>query len=381
LELIGIVLTLAVISIAAIANRKTRPYWLVGWLWFLVTLCPLMGLLPGLAPFLPAGAQPMADRNMYIPSIGLWMLFCWEAYDLAATWRVGRAVLGGLCAVLLAACCVASSMQLLHWKNEDSFAGLIPDSSVNAIGHASYAEYLLHHNQMDLAQAEAEKAAAINPNRAAFSVLLGETLLSQGKYDQAVEKCQSALRLNPTMDSARLVLGEAFLAKNRAADAVGEFNTVLADDPHNFAAHNCLARTFMSQGRTRDAVAQYHASLATQTNQPITLNELAWLLATDPHVEIRRGEEAVQLAERACALTQGQEPVFLGTLAAAYAETGDFQRAVQAGQEAQRLASQQRLNALAENNPALAQSLNALAETNSQLVARYQDHKPFREKH
>jgi hypothetical protein len=54
---------------------------------------------------------------------------------------------------------------------------------------------------------------------------------------------------------------------------------------------------------------------------------------------------------------------------------------VQAGQEAQRLASQQRLNALAENNPALAQSLNALAETNSQLVARYQDHKPFREKH
>jgi hypothetical protein len=99
--------------------------------------------------------------------------------------------------------------------------------------------------------------------------------------------------------------------------------------------------------------------------KPITLNDLAWLLATDPHAEIRRGAEAVQLADRACALTRDQEPVFLGTLAAAYAETGDFDKAVLVGQKAHDLA--------------LAQGLKASAETNLQLVALYRAHKPFRE--
>jgi protein O-mannosyl-transferase len=365
-ELLCIVLTLAVISIVAIANRKSRPYWLVGWLWFLAALYPMMSLLPGGAQLANAGAQPMADRNMYLPSIGLWMLFCWEAYDLAAAWRLGRAVLGALCAVLLAACCVASSMQLQFWKNDSTLVARIPDSDFNANGHADYASYLLFHGQTAQAQAEAEKAIAIAPKQPAISELLGKILLAEGKYDQSIEKLQSALRLDHTMDVARLELGQDFLAKNRAAEAGEEFKTMLKDDPRNFMAHHWLARTLVIEGKTAAAVAEYHASLASQTNQPITLNELAWLLATDPHAEIRSGHEAVELASRACALTQLKEPALLGTLAAAYAETGDFDKAVKAGEMAQKLA--------------LELHFNALAETNSQLVALYRSHKPFREK-
>jgi Tfp pilus assembly protein PilF len=365
-ELLCIALVLAVISVAAIANRKTRPYWLAGWLWFLATLFPLLGLLPAGAQLVHAGAQPMADRNIYIPSIGLWMLFCWEAYDLAARWRLGRVVLGGLCAVLLAACCVASSIQLQFWRNDGALVARMPNPGVNADGHADYAAYLLFNGQMAQAQAECEKAIAIAPNRAAFSELLGKILLAEGKYDQSIEKLQFALRLDHTMNVARLELGQAYLDKNRVIDAGEEFKMILLDDPHNYVAHHWLARTFMVQGKTAAAAAEYRASLTTKINQPITLNDLAWLLATDPHAEIRRGAEAVQLASRACALTQGKEPVFLGTLAAAYAETGDFDKAVQAGQKACDLAS--------------AQGLKSLAETNLQLVALYRAHKPFREK-
>jgi len=365
-EMIGIIVALAVISIAAIANWKTRPYWLVGWLWFLATLFPLMDLLPVNGQLLSAGAQPIADRNMYIPSIGLWMLFCWEAYDVAARWRMGRAVLGGLCAVLLVACCVASSMLLPHWKNEATFVALIPDSNVNGFGHAEYADYLLQHNQLDQALVEGEKAVAIAPNRSAFSVLLGGILLAQGKYDPSIEKFQTALRLDPTMDAARLELGQAYFDKNRADDAAAEFRAVLSNDPRNYLAHHWLARTFIVQGKTAAAAAEYRASLASQTNQPITLNDLAWLLATDPHAEVRRGAEAVQLASRACALTHGQQPAFLGTLAAAYAETGDFKKAAELGQKAAELASKQ--------------GLESLAKTNLQLVALYNAGKPFRQK-
>jgi tetratricopeptide (TPR) repeat protein len=262
---------------------------------------------------------------------------------------------------------VASSIQLQFWKNDATLVAHIPDSDVNANGHADYAAFLLLHGQTAQAQAESEKALAIAPNRPAFSELLGKILLAQRKYDQSIERLQFALRLDHTMDVARLELGQAFLARNRMADATEEFKMMLQDDPRNFMAHLWLARTFIFQGKAAAAAAEYHASLASQTDQPVTLNELAWLLATDPHAEIRRGAEAVQLATRACFLTRGQEPALLGTLAAAYAETGDFDKAVQAGQKAYELA--------------LAQGFKSLAETNLQLVALYRNHKPFREKH
>jgi Tfp pilus assembly protein PilF len=365
-ELLCIAFTLTVLSIAAIANRKARPYWLAGWLWFLLALLPLMGLVPAASELVGAGAQPMADRNVYLPSIGLWMLFCWEAYDLAATWRLGRVVLGALCAVLLAACCVTSSMQLQYWKNDGALAARIPDSNFNASGHADYATYLLLHNQKAQAQAEAEKAITIAPKQPAISELMGKILLAEGKYDQSIEKLQSALSLDRNMDVARLELGQDFLAKNRVADAGEEFKMILHDETNNFMAHHWLARTYVIEGKTAEAVVEFHKSLAAQSIQPITLNELAWLLATDPHAEIRRGTEAVQLASQACAITQGKEPALIGTLAAAYAEAGDFDKAVKTGEMAQKLA--------------LAQKMTALAETNRLLLDLYRSHKPFREK-
>jgi Flp pilus assembly protein TadD len=126
-----------------------------------------------------------------------------------------------------------------------------------------------------------------------------------------------------------------------------------------------LGQTFLIEGKSAQAIVAYRQSLACRQNQPVVLNDLAWLLATDSHPEVRRGKEAVKFADLAAALTRGQEPVILGTLAAAYAEAGEFDKAVQVGQKACELA--------------LAQGLKELAQTNSQLVALYRDHKPFHE--
>jgi protein O-mannosyl-transferase len=359
LGLTGVALVLLAISIATGRAMKTRPYWLAGWLWFLVALLPMLNLVQG-------GGQPMADRNMYIPSIGLWMLICWEAYDLFAPSRYGSAALGVLCAVLLAACCVLSSMQLGCWRNEGTLLARIPESNYNAAGHADYAAYLMHHGQSAQAQAECEKAIAISPNFPPFSALLGHILLEEGKIDQSIAQLQLALRLDNSLDIVRLDLGRAFLAGKRVADATMEFKTVLHNEPNNFEAYNGLAHISLIQGKAADAAAQFRASLKLDINQPDILNDLAWVLATNPHAEIRNGAEAVQLASRACAMTQAQAPAFLGTLAAAFAETGDFDNAVKAGQKAHDLA--------------MAQGRKTLADSNLQLVALYRAHKPFREK-
>jgi protein O-mannosyl-transferase len=361
-ELIGAALMLLAVCVGAVRARNTRPYWLAGWLWFLFALLPMLNLVP-------VGAQPMADRHMYLPSIGLWMLVCWEAYDLAAVSHMGRKVLAGLCAVLLAACCGLSSLQLQAWKNEGTLLARIPKSNSNSAGHADYAAYLLRTGQLPQAQAEGEKAVGISPDSPVFPVLLGDIFLAENKVDAAKQKFQLALRLDPKAEAARMGLGRAFLAQKQAADAAEEFRTVCSHQPKNLEARLWLARTLRLQGKADSAVSEYRALLALKANQSETfnaLNELAWLLATYPQAEIRRGSEAVQMAKAACTLTQGREPAFLGTLAAALAETGDFDNAVKIGQSA--------------HDEALAQGRKALAETNLQLITLYRAHKPFREK-
>ncbi|HEV7924673.1 MAG TPA: tetratricopeptide repeat protein [Verrucomicrobiae bacterium] len=359
LPVIGVALVLVAITVVAIQARKTRPYWLVGWLWFLAALFPLLNVVQ-------IGTQPMADHYMYLPSVGLWMLVCWEAYDLTAPLRNGRVVLGGLCAVLLGACCVTSWIQLGYWKNEETLLSRIPDSKSNPKGHADYIAFLLLQRQIPQAQAECQKAIALFPDSAAFQALFGDVLSAQGKSNEAIEKYKLALQLDPNSIVARVALGHALLAKKRAADAEAEFKTVIHDQPKNFEAHALLAKALLLQGQATAATAEFRASLSLEANQPETLNEFAWLLATDPHAEIRHGADAVQMARRACELARGQEPSFLGTLAAAYAETGDFDKAVAAGQAAHDLA--------------LAQGRKPLAETNEQLLVVYRAHKPFREK-
>jgi len=358
LQVIGVALVLVAISVVAIQARKTRPYWLVGWLWFLATLFPLLNVAQ-------MGSLPMADHYMYLPSIGLWMLICWEAYDLASPLRHPRSVLGGLCALLLAACCVASWIQIGYWKNEETILSRIPDSKSNPQGHAEYTAYLLLHGQIPQAEAECQKAITLFPDSATFQALMGDILSAEGKSDEAIEKYKLALRLDPNSNIARVALGHAFLAKKHVAEAAEEFKAVIHDQPKNFEAHALLAKALLLQGQTAAAAAEFRSSLNLEANQPETLNEFAWLLATDPHAEIRRGADAVQLARRACELARGQEPSFLGTLAAAYAETGDFDKAVAAGQAAHDLA--------------LAQGRKPLAATNEQLLALYRAHKPFRE--
>jgi Flp pilus assembly protein TadD len=168
------------------------------------------------------------------------------------------------------------------------------------------------------------------------------------------------------MESARMGLARAFLFQNRPADAEEQLKTVLHNQPKSFEAHNLLARMFLNKGNAAAAAAELHASLDLQINQPDTLSQLAWVLATDPHPAVRHGAEAVQLAQRACGLTRGEDPVYLGALAAAFAETGDFDKAIEAGKLA--------------HDVALAEGRTALAETNNVLIELYRAHKPFREK-
>ncbi len=133
----------------------------------------------------------------------------------------------------------------------------------------------------------------------------------------------------------------------------------------SFAPSDELAVTLSSQHKTAEAIAEYRAALKIQRNFSDALNNLAWILAANPNPQLRNGAEAVQLAEQACALTHNNQPVKVGTLAAAYAEAGRFDDAVNTAQKAHDLA--------------VAQGKTDVAARNLELLQLYRARRPYRE--
>jgi Flp pilus assembly protein TadD len=126
-----------------------------------------------------------------------------------------------------------------------------------------------------------------------------------------------------------------------------------------------LNNTLLHQGKVEQAIANYQAAIKLKPNNVAFLNNLAWLLATCPEARLRDGQEAVELAERACQLTDYKQPSLIGTLAAAYAEAGRFDEAVVMSEKARDLAQ------------ALGQ--RALELRNQELLQLFQAHQAYRE--
>jgi Flp pilus assembly protein TadD len=207
---------------------------------------------------------------------------------------------------------------------------------------------------------------------------MGEIKLQEGQFGTAIERFKLAQKIDPRIMGIHLGWGRALLAQNHADDAVTEFRTVLNADPKNYEAHRYLGDAYVLIGRNGPAAEEFHASLAAQANQPEVLNNLAWIRATDPRAELRNGTNAVILAARACELTRGSQPAFLGTLAAAYAEIGNFDEAVKWAQKAHDVAAADAEAAQKSNDLSAAHALQTLATLDLESLALYKSHQPYR---
>jgi hypothetical protein len=234
-QLAAVSLALIMVTVLGVREWKMRPYWLFGWLWFLGTLFPTLNLLTG-------GGQPMADRYVYIPSVGLFVMLCWGAYDWAAERRWPQTIQAGVFGVTLAAYCLAASLQIRHWKNEEGLLSHIAMADSNFVAHANYAAFLMRHKRLAEAEAECNKAIRILPTDSALYVLQADIFLDEGRPDDAIEKLNFALAMDPGLVGARLPLGQAFLAKKMPDEAAEQFRAVLQADPGNADATAGLAR-------------------------------------------------------------------------------------------------------------------------------------------
>ena len=324
-QIISAALLLVCATAAAIVVRKRRPYFLTGWFWYLGMLVPVIGLVQ-------VGWQGHADRYTYLPQIGLYVAVAWGLADLTALWRHQRTIISAaaiLVITLLSACAWA---QTSYWRDSET---------------------LFKH------------ALAVTTNNDVAENNLGIVFLGQGRVDEAISLLQAAVDLRPDNSPAHENLAKALLQKGEVSNALIHYHKLLELQPDNIEVHNIVGTVLVQQRRVREGVEEWQKVVVIQPDNGNALSNLAWIYATSPDDSLRDGLKAVQLAEQAMHISGRRIPIIFRTLAAAYAETGQFSQAIQTAQEAFELANGQ-------GNSALAAELQS-------NIALYQERQPLRD--
>ena len=350
---------LAAISILSVVFWRTRPYFIVGWLWYLGMLVPVLG-------FVQISYYSHADRYTYLPQIGLYLLLTWAVADLSAGLPFRREALGGLGTIAITALMLCAHKQASYWQDSQTLWTHTLDCGQDSYyAHDNLGATLLEKGRVDEALYHFQRAMEINPNTAEIQFNFANALLQNGEVGQAISHYRKALEISPGYAEAHYAIALALVKAGETDEAIAHFNTALDTNPDDAEIHNNLAAALLKAGRRGEAIAHYKKALEIQPNYMEAQNNLARLLATSPQQSLRDGPLALELAQKANVTTGGNNPVVLGTLAAAYAETGQFTEAADAAKRALALTDSQ-------ENAAFAAALR-------EQLALYEAGKPFRQ--
>jgi tetratricopeptide (TPR) repeat protein len=254
-------LAIAIVTVLALRSFRSAPYLAAGWLWFLVTLAPVIGLVQ-------VGAQARADRYMYVPMAGLAIMLAWGAADLARRWpAAARPIAVAAIAACLAAAAV-SAAQIQHWRNSETlFQHALDVTTDNYLAEHNLGSYLLGTGRLSEAVPHLEAALRIRPESApARSDLASALAQTPGRLPEAILEYQAALRLLPDSAILHNNLASA-LAKfpERMPEAIAEYQAALRIDPDYAEAHHNLGLALAATSdRLPEAIAEYQAALRIQ---------------------------------------------------------------------------------------------------------------------
>ncbi|MEC7449809.1 MAG: tetratricopeptide repeat protein [Planctomycetota bacterium] len=188
-------------------------------------------------------------------------------------------------------------------------------------------ELNLQVDNLDDAMRDVELALVVRPGLIQAILLRSLIFAGQGKYDSAANDMELLVQNDPQNTQWKLQLAMMYYGGERPNKAIEVYTRVLKDEPDNFFAQRGKADAMLITGDHQGAIDSYNKCLEQQPEDDHILNNLSWVLGTSPKDDLRDGERAVELGLKACEVTEYKEPHILSTLAAAYAETGDFENA------------------------------------------------------
>lgn len=298
--------TVVCVTGAALAYAKTKPYFLVGWLWFLGMLVPTVGLVQ-------VSEQAMADRYSYLPSIGLLVAAVWLIDAALRKLRVSIGIVTAVAIVAMGACVVGTRLQLRYWSNgetlfrralevtTDNFAAhyhlgvalletgkateaaaqfeatirLRPDY---ANAHSNLGSALLREGRVEEAKAEFRRAFEIDPRHVVARCNLGLTLQQQGQLDEAAREFRAAAALGSKGAMGRYLLGNLALAQGNMTEAAEHFEAAVNAQPDHAEAHNNLGAALLRLGRAKEALRHFARALELQPKNAAANTNLADVL-------------------------------------------------------------------------------------------------------
>jgi tetratricopeptide (TPR) repeat protein len=371
----------------------------VGWLWYLVTLLPVIGLVQ-------VGSQARADRFTYLPQIGLAIAVAWGARAALARWRHATPALVAASLAVGATYLALTARQVHVWRDSETlFRHSLAVTGDNSLAHTLLGAALAGQGRFAEAETHHAEAVRLNPRNAGAHANLGNAFLRKANPDEAERHYRDALRLEPDLPEAhnglgvllarqgeteaaiehyqralglrahyaeaRLNLANALRTQERYAEAAAayravierrpewaeghyglavclasggdvdeaerEFREALHRDPRFAEAHYGLGLALEDRGATAEAIAELRAAVELRPDWPTAAAALAWLLATAPEPALRNPAEAIALAEAARA-AGGESPQLFETLAVAHAAAGRFVEAAAAARQATILA-------------------------------------------
>ncbi|MGO8761450.1 MAG: tetratricopeptide repeat protein [Desulfobaccales bacterium] len=211
-------LALVLLSAGLLSAARRHPYLGVGWLWYLLTLLPVIGLVQ-------VGGQAMADRYTYVPFIGLFIMIAWGITEATAGWRHRQAILSASAAAVLLTCLASTWMQAGYWRNSESlYFETIRVTGDNYMAYHHLGMFYTNQGRFDQAIAMYKKSIAVDPSYSHAYNNLGIVYAKQGKFKEAVDNLKFAIRLNPGNASfyRNLALAYSQQGKKEEAAAVME---------------------------------------------------------------------------------------------------------------------------------------------------------------
>ena len=282
-------MVLGTITGVALRSARNRPYLIVGWLWFLGMLVPVIGLVR-------AGDQAIADHFTYFPLIGLFIALVFGLADLARAWRLGRVSIATAAAVIILLLAFLTTVQVSRWRDSETLYGYVlsvsPDNAVvqNNLGSAlgqrgKHAEAIPHfaeavrirpnyfdalanwgqalRDQGKAAEAVGflQRALRLKPDSAKTHWQLGLALQDQQQHDEAMQQFYEAVKLAPRDFGMRANLGQKLAVQGKLAEATEQLDEALRLDPNSAEAHNNLGLVLFASGKEEEGVREFSAAL------------------------------------------------------------------------------------------------------------------------
>lgn len=329
-QVMGAFILLAGITFLAFQRAKTHPCFLVGWLWYLIALLPVIGLVQ-------VGRQAMADRYTYVPLIGLFMAASCKLFPLVSArdrWRREKSSSLSIfmACVIVLAFALSTSVQVRYWSDSVSiFTRAIAVTRRNALAHTHLGLAFIERGMPDQAIEHYRAALRINPDYVQALVLLGSALAEKGDLGESERLLRKAISLDPTHPDGQNNLGAVLEKRGLLDEAFIHYQEAIKAKPDFAEAHANLGALFVRRRMFDDAEREFLEAIRITPNIPSVYYNLGVV-----YDQLGRSDEAISAFKKALELQPDLGEAHAG-LAVVYYWQGKYEEAWQEVKEARRL--------------------------------------------